>query len=252
MIEDIKIKERQLAFIAKSNEVHNNRYSYLNVEYIDSKTKVAITCNIHGDFLQSPNHHTSGGKGCPICNKRNQGIDGFLAKANIKHGNKYDYSKVKYVNVRTKVNITCLEHGDFLQTPHAHLAGQGCPQCYIDNKYKQGGWTYSNWEDQGVISPDFESYKVYILKCCNENESEIFYKIGKTFLPIKKRYGKNNKSKLPYNYEVIYTQVGDAREISELERKLQKDNKDYKYMPKIKFKGMFECFSEVTLQTKFN
>ena len=29
------------------------------------------------------------------------------------HGDKYDYSKVKYVNARTKVFIICPEHGEF-------------------------------------------------------------------------------------------------------------------------------------------
>ena len=33
------------------------------------------------------------------------------------HGNKYDYSKVKYKNNSVKVCIICPIHGDFWQTP---------------------------------------------------------------------------------------------------------------------------------------
>lgn len=53
------------------------------------------------------------------------------------HGNKYDYSKVKYVNSKTKVCIICTEHGEFWQTPSNHLNGNGCKQCGIIkvNKY---------------------------------------------------------------------------------------------------------------------
>ena len=45
------------------------------------------------------------------------------------HGNKYDYSKVKYVNSLTKVKIICKEHGEFLQLVGNHRRGIGCPTC---------------------------------------------------------------------------------------------------------------------------
>ena len=54
-------------FIKKSIEIHNNRYSYKNVNYINSHTKVNITCKIHGDFEQFPFQHLRG-CGCPKCN----------------------------------------------------------------------------------------------------------------------------------------------------------------------------------------
>lgn len=53
----------------------------------------------------------------------------FLKKAREIHGNKYDYSKVNYVDSKTKVCIICPEHGEFWQTPNKHLQGQGCPEC---------------------------------------------------------------------------------------------------------------------------
>lgn len=33
------------------------------------------------------------------------------------HGDKYDYSKVVYVDMNSKVTIICPEHGEFEQTP---------------------------------------------------------------------------------------------------------------------------------------
>lgn len=53
----------------------------------------------------------------------------FIKKATIMHGKKYNYSNVAYINSNKKVCIICTEHGNFLQTPHNHMAGQGCPTC---------------------------------------------------------------------------------------------------------------------------
>ena len=53
----------------------------------------------------------------------------FIEKAREKHGDKYDYSKVVYVNARKPVIITCPKHGDFEQLAHVHLLGHGCKEC---------------------------------------------------------------------------------------------------------------------------
>lgn len=53
----------------------------------------------------------------------------FIATSNFKHQNKYNYSKVVYVNQTTKVCIICPIHGEFYMTPHRHMIGQGCPKC---------------------------------------------------------------------------------------------------------------------------
>jgi len=55
----------------------------------------------------------------------------FIYKAELKHGNKYDYSLVDYINSKTKIKIICSEHGIFEQLPSNHLAGQNCMKCSI-------------------------------------------------------------------------------------------------------------------------
>jgi hypothetical protein len=55
----------------------------------------------------------------------------FIAKAREVHGDKYDYSKVEYVNSLAKVCIICPEHGPFWQRPGHHLDGHGCPICNV-------------------------------------------------------------------------------------------------------------------------
>ena len=53
----------------------------------------------------------------------------FIKKAREVHGDKYDYSKVEYVNAQTKICIICKEHGEFLQRASHHTEGMGCPIC---------------------------------------------------------------------------------------------------------------------------
>ena len=53
----------------------------------------------------------------------------FVEKAKLKHGDKYDYSEVNYINSRSKVRIVCKEHGVFIQQAANHLFGNGCTDC---------------------------------------------------------------------------------------------------------------------------
>jgi hypothetical protein len=67
--ESMALKQSQAArdtFSARSIQVHGNKYTYDNVDYKNSQTKVNITCSTHGDFLQRPNDHLNG-HGCPKC-----------------------------------------------------------------------------------------------------------------------------------------------------------------------------------------
>lgn len=66
----------------------------------------------------------------------------FVSKAFSLHGGKYSYDKFVYVNASTKGIITCPIHGDFMQTPHRHLAGRGCPEC--GKKYAKE-WRKNNY-----------------------------------------------------------------------------------------------------------
>lgn len=61
----------------------------------------------------------------------------FIERSIKIHGAKYDYSQVNYKNMNTKVCIICPIHGEFWQTPHAHLKGYGCYKCGIEKRKKQ-------------------------------------------------------------------------------------------------------------------
>ena len=66
----------------------------------------------------------------------------FIEKAKEMHGDKYDYSKVEYINAKTNVIIICKEHGECMQTPNNHLTGYGCKKCgRVNTSNKQRGNT---------------------------------------------------------------------------------------------------------------
>ena len=132
--------DRKERFITKAKEKHGDKYDYSKVEYVDAHTKVCIICPIHGEFWQTPNSHLNG-CGCPKCGgNKTLTSEEFIEKAKQIHGEKYDYSKVEYVNANTKVCVICPIHGEFWIAPHNHLRERGCPICrtrkYINNVYE--------------------------------------------------------------------------------------------------------------------
>lgn len=121
-------------FIDRVQKIHGDKYDYSKVEYKNTHTPVVIICPEHGEFNMRPANHLKG-QGCPKCGNILKGsyqksnTEEFIRKSKLVHGDKYDYSKVDYVNNRVKVIITCPEHGDFIQKPLDHLHGSGCPEC---------------------------------------------------------------------------------------------------------------------------
>jgi very-short-patch-repair endonuclease len=122
-----------IEFIKKAKNIHENKYDYSLITYINNHTKIKIVCSKHGMFEQRPIEHLNG-CGCPKCANKNITTKEFIEKAKLIHNNKYNYSLVKYVKSCIKVKIICEEHGVFEQKPNNHLNNQGCPKCA--NKYK--------------------------------------------------------------------------------------------------------------------
>ena len=234
------------SFISKAKEVHGTRYNYEKVKYVNARTKVTIICPVHGEFEQLPNNHLK--YHCNKCGNIATGANGtlktneFVEKAKSVHGDRYDYTNVQYSKSKERVIIICSEHGRFKQTPSDHLQGKGCSKCR-DAKLSTNPWSYADWENRGKSSKNFDSFKVYIIKCWNDVET--FYKIGKTYVPIEIRF--KNNTEMPYKWELVQKYEGDALAMSKLEKKLQSEHKEYSYVPKLTFGGKYECFSSVVL-----
>jgi hypothetical protein len=125
-------------WIAMAEKVHGKgTYDYSLINYPNKqKEKGKFICHKkdedgieHGIFEQSYGSHLSG-CGCPKC-KGGVKHTGEIFEKNAKkvHGDRYEYYPNEYVNAQTKIRIGCKIHGDFYQTPTAHLSGEGCPYC---------------------------------------------------------------------------------------------------------------------------
>jgi len=121
-------------------------------------------------------------------------------------------------------------------------AKSGCIKCqYLKAGENPMGWRFLNWKNFAEKSKHFDSFKVYIIECWDENER--FYKIGRTFNKINLRFSGNKT--MPYNFRIIKIFEGESEEIYKLENGLKKENKEFKYLPTKKFGGRYECFSQL-------
>jgi very-short-patch-repair endonuclease len=220
-------------FISKANKIHKNKYDYSKVNYINAKTKITIICREHGDFQQTPSNHLSN-YNCQKCAKNFQ-LDtaSFIEKAKNIHNDKYDYSKVNYINADTQITIICKEHGEFTQIPDFHINRKcGCPKCsnnvkldlseFIEksnkihcNKYDYSKVEYNNNRNHIIIickkHGEFSQIPfLHLLKhgcpnCINKTEYKFYEKIKEFYPTIKRQYKVEwckNKQCLPFDFAI--------------------------------------------------
>jgi hypothetical protein len=131
-------------FIEKAIKKHGNiDFDYSLVEYKVFHEKIKIICNVGKHIINiEPKIFLSHKHGCNICHKtftnpnsiRVSDLFSFIRKSKNIHGDKYDYSLVEYISSRENINIICLIHGLFKQTPQSHSKGFGCKKCGAEIK----------------------------------------------------------------------------------------------------------------------
>ena len=137
-------------YINKCNIIYNNKYDYSKVIFNKLKDKVEIICTEHGSFFVSLDNHMNKKIGCKKCTIHKSGK--FKPKEIM-----YDYSKVKYINSKTKIEIICPIHGSFFQTPNNHLSkNHKCPSCSLISK---SNLFISNLDNYLNKLNSFHSYK---------------------------------------------------------------------------------------------
>lgn len=79
-------------FKDRSREIHNNKYDYSMVDYLNNKSIIKIICKKHGIFEQNSRIHLRG-SGCPKCN-RSKGelkISSYLSLNNFEYIIEYKF-----------------------------------------------------------------------------------------------------------------------------------------------------------------
>jgi len=197
--------------IGKFKEVHGDRYDYSKVNYTKNIDKVVIICKEHGEFLQRPKSHKEG-QGCPKCALENKVTqEHIIEKFKKVHGDRYDYSKVKYKSYKDKVTIICPNCGEFEQTVVSHINGNNCKKCrkyhsyYRDKDYYKGKETIFYY----LYFPEYGLYKP-----------------GLTVSSVKNRYINDKGIK----YEILYEEVfKDGLDAWNKEQELLENTIEYKY-----------------------
>lgn len=131
----LKGRLTQQQFLTACKQQHGEKYDYSATVYIKSDEPVVIDCRIHGSFLQTPYHHIQG-SGCRKCvdaatqERSKLTTQQYVTACLAKRGDKYDYSNVQYVGMKSDIVITCPKHGDFLQNAGNHYHNLAdCPRC---------------------------------------------------------------------------------------------------------------------------
>ena len=131
----------------------------------------------------------------------------FIVKAKAVHGDRYDYSKVKYVNAATKVCIICKEHGEFWQKPSHHTNGHGCTKCAAEvNAANMRLWTEERCRE---IALGYAEMKAFRTECKEVYNAALKHKWLKkyTWLSYKIDVSKSKKQRQKYTQEQIIERI---------------------------------------------
>lgn len=134
-----RLKEEANKVIGEIKEITKDfNYIFYPESFKGMAKPMDVYCGEHGMFHPTPANMLFNKSICRKCSeringlKRRMAIDEFIEKAHEVHGDKYQYDKSVYAGNMLKMIITCPIHGDFMQTPHNHLSGQGCPKCGLN------------------------------------------------------------------------------------------------------------------------
>ncbi len=220
-----------------------------NTIFTDKETPVELFCDKHSMIFYNNMKRIYQKMGCDVCYQERQRLKSlkttskFIEDSLLKHGKKYDYSKVNYTDCRIPVEIICKIHGSFHQKPKYHMEGKGCKECGSLSKSVKDN-SFGSRKFKSLAGKMNNQGTLYIIKCFGVDD-EVFFKVGITARNTKERF--HGKRNMPYRYEIVKEIKSDPDTIWNLEKKMHKTLKSKHYRPKIKFFGYFnECFSDVS------
>lgn len=123
-------------FIEKAKDKFGKTFDYSLAEYVNSKTKLKITCYIHGEFSQTPEKHLAQKHGCPKCATeatRSQLLRttaDFIKASKRIHGEMFNYANAVYTGYAKQVTLQCNNCNAIITpTVNSHMNGSKCANC---------------------------------------------------------------------------------------------------------------------------
>lgn len=139
----------QEEFFSRCKTVHGDIYNYDKTIYINAHEEIIVTCKIHGDFPKSARNHLMSSGGCNKCSDEKRALKkgvAFIENSKIKYGEGVlDYSKVKYINNKTNVELKCNLHNEWFNiSPNSHMCKSSTGGCPVCGKLSQNRWSISS------------------------------------------------------------------------------------------------------------
>lgn len=188
-------------FIKRSKDLYGDSFNYDNLNFVDINTPITLTCKNGHTITQLPQSHLRNGV-CRECNgKLPYDRESFIKKSKEIHGeDTFDYSDVKFLNIKTGIWLTCRNGHKFKQFPFNHLRGMGCKKC--SDKLR----TFKPTEEFFIGKPTI----LYYIKFEENN----VYKIGITTRSTKTRF---NGETQPYKIikEWLFENGEDALKVEQ-------------------------------------
>ncbi len=241
-------------------------YRVIPFKYEGRQTLVTIDCKKHAPYTVKFGSSSRGVK-CLKCshtaamakrkasikksneNKRSEYFDDWLQRARERHGDKFDYSRVKYQTMKSVVLIGCPYHGFRRQLAETHLKG-GCKQCAVEEL--GGRYTEKFFE----LFPERRTLPAHLYYVRIAISEEVFYKVGITVNSVKTRFSAAFKGA---TIEVLSTLKTTLYRAFALETELQRSHGDrHRFRPALDSEtirklriGPSECFSAPLSSRKF-
>lgn len=105
-------KNSEVTFLMEAPILHEHKYDYSLVDFVDMSTKVTVICPSHKAFEVTPHHHITGKVGCPSC-----AISGY---SKLKPGSIYvlksgDMTKIGITNREPSQRLADINRGSDFQ-----------------------------------------------------------------------------------------------------------------------------------------
>jgi len=163
-------------------KIVNNKFIFDKMEYSKFNSKISFTCKKCGHTFQRTLGNYQRTNKCPYCEGKINKWDteSFIKELKKVWRDTLDYSKVKYVDIDSKITLICKKHNqEYKQVAYEAKIGQnGCKECNSDHmsdiqikplEYYQNKLD-TIYPNMYKILSRIQSERLYTVKCLVHNE----------------------------------------------------------------------------------